>query len=144
MQADTARLSAVLTELELYQVQAYRHQDWCQHLVYQRGAYSNNLETSTCNLFPEVPQAFDDQALADFEALTQAMDQTGIDLVYITDLQYDAAGNLQGATFHLQQRPVRSAYVYAPGYTALPADILNEREHTPITADWYYRWEDWN
>jgi hypothetical protein len=144
MQADTAQLSAALPQLEQHQVQAYRHQDWCQNFVYQRGAFSNNIETSTCNLFQAHPQPFDNQAQADFETVTQVLTQTGVRLLYITDLEYDAAGRLQGATFHLQKRPIRSAYVYAPGYVALPADVPHEQEHIAINADWYYHWEDWN
>ncbi len=136
------QLSSSLRILERYQVKAYRDQSWCKNVVYARGQFSNNLEQTTCNLFAGQPVPFDTQAQADFDAISTQLSGTG--LLYITEAEYDEAGRLSYAQFHLDGRPIRSSYIYAPGYGVLPESLPNEMEYSPINEDWYYQWMDWN
>ena len=41
------RLAPAVAVMERYRVTAYRNQSWCENVVYQRGAFSNNTEQST-------------------------------------------------------------------------------------------------
>jgi hypothetical protein len=124
-------------------VEAFRNQDWCKNIVYKRGKFSKNSE-STCNLFDGTPSPFDAEAQKDFDSVAKAVSGTGVGLYFISDLRYSPDGKLIGAQFHLAGHPNRYSYVYSPGYGSLPADEPKEREHTRINSDWYYIWEDWN
>ena len=139
--SDIGRLPACFAELEKLQVTAYRNQDWCKNMVYNRGKFSPNTE-ATCNLFKGTPVPFDAQAQKDFDAVAQAVSRTQVALFFISDLEYRADGKLKKAVFHLAAG--RYSYVYFPGYGAPPPDIPRELKHTSLNPDWYYVWEDWN
>ena len=141
---DTEQLPKCFSILQKLRVEAYRNQDWCKNIVYQRGGFSKNKE-ATCNLgFRGTPLPFDGQAQKDFDAVASAIASTGVSLHFINHFRYAADGKLVGAEFHLAGGPNRYSYVYSPGYTSLPRDEPHERVHTRISKDWYYIWEDWN
>jgi hypothetical protein len=140
---DTDQLPKCFGVLQQLRVGAYRNQDWCKNIVYQRGKFSKNSE-SACNLFQGTPLPFDAQAQKDFDAVAAAIRSTGVSLNFIGDLTYSGDGKLVGAEFHLAGGPNRYSYVYSPGYNSLPSDQPKELEYTRISKDWYYVWEDWN
>lgn len=140
-QRDVDRLSASFSTLEQLQVKFYRNQDWCKNISYPRGSFSDNLESSTCNLFSGKPQPFDGQAQQDFEQVASAIAATNVKLLYILDIKYAADRTLIGAEFTL---PSGHEYVFAPAYKVLPESLPNEREYSPINENWYFIRNDWN
>lgn len=139
---DVSNLTQTFPVLEEYQVEAYRNQDWCKNIAYQRGKFSNTDRT-TCNLFQGDPSEFDTQAQADFDTVAAAIAKSRVKLYYISGFQYDAQEKLIRAEFHLSGDFNRYSYIYEPGYS-LPEDLAYERHHTAIDENWYFVWEDWN
>ena len=140
---DIEGLPRCFAVLERLQVHAYRNQDWCKNIWYQRGKFSHQTDPAdTCNLFREPPQPFDAKALEDFEWVTTAVAKTDVKLTYISDIVFDRQGRLTQAKFHLAAG--RYTYVFSPGYKELPEDMPREREHRRIDESWYFIWEDWN
>ena len=142
-ETDVANLPKCFPVLARLSVRAYRNQDWCKNIWYQRGKFSQQTDSAdSCNLFEGTPQPFDAQALQDFDSIARALTATGVRLYCLSDLRYGPDGTLAQAKFHLAGG--RYTYVYSPGYKALPEDIPEERKHARINADWFYVWEDWN
>jgi hypothetical protein len=141
-QQQSDRLFQALPVLRQLQVTDYRHQDWCKNLVYQRGKFSSNPQSTTCNyLFQGTPKAFDSQAEQDFQTVATAIANTGVNILWV-DTKYNPAGNVKQAEFRITDSPY--SYVYSPNYSKLPEDLPNERLHTAINKDWYFVTEDWN
>jgi hypothetical protein len=141
-QRDVKNLPKVFSTLQTLKVKAYRNQDWCKNIAYQRGLFSSNIETSACNLFDGKSIAMDDRAKQDFQTISNAMATTGVNIHFLS-AKYDRSNRLIGATFNLST-PCRCSYIYEPGYTQLPENFKGELEYTAINSDWYFLWEDWN
>jgi hypothetical protein len=141
-QRDVANLPKVFSTLETLQVKAYRNQDWCKNVAYQRGRFSSNLKASTCNLFDGVPISMDDRAKQDFQIVSSSMATTGVGINFLS-AKYDRSNRLIRAEFHLSTA-CRCSYVYQPRFDRLPANMQGEIEYTAINSDWYFVWEDWN
>lgn len=141
-QRDVANLPKVFSSLQALKVKDYRNQDWCKNIAYKRGAFSNNIMSTTCNLFDGKPIAMDEQAKQDFQTISDAMSTTGVGIHYLS-ASYDSADRLVGATFNLSTI-CRCSYVYHPRYDRLPENMQGEMEFTAINPDWYFVWEDWN
>jgi hypothetical protein len=141
-QRDAASLPKVFDTLQTLKVEAYRNQDWCKNVAYQRGKFSGNLKSTTCNLFDGTPQPMDSQATQDFQAIARSMATTGVSIHFLS-AQYDSSNHLTGAEFHLATL-CRCSYVYSPQYNHLPENMTGEMEFTAINSDWYFVWADWN
>ena len=140
-QIDVTNLSKVFGPLEVLKVEDYRNQDWCKNIAYQRGKFSENLESTTCNLFEGQPKPMDDRARQDFQVIARSVAATGVNIDFLS-AQYSPAHRLIRADFQLSGF-CRCSYVYSPRYH-LPQDLKGEMEFTAINADWYFVWEDWN
>src|SRR5262245_21899051 len=147
MARDVEKLQSAFPVLEELGVRGFRNQDWCRFIDYPRGAFTNLPDgdnSDTCNLFDGKGLAFDNAAKADFERVRGTLDQTGVHGDWVLNVTYDGAGQLKGAEFAVQGDAFdRWTYVYEPG-GAVPEDMPGEEEYTPINADWYFWWEDWN
>lgn len=136
-------LERVLPLLDELGVQEYRNQDWCRTLDYRGGAFSTNLESSTCNLFEETPVEFTEQGDRDFNAVRAALAGTGVRIRMVSRLpaidewkartEFNAIGGDFDSWY----------YVYESGY--VPHETI-EGEWVPtwIDADWFFVWMDWN
>ena len=148
MEESVSALPAAFPTLEHLRVRVFRNQDWCRNILYARGGFTTYNESTTCNLFgafePDLPiPEFDATADTDFDAVAEALDETDVNVVMLF-AEFGDEGQLTHARFHVESPGWdRWQYVYSPGYGQLD-DIPNEIEYTPIDADWYFRWEDWN
>lgn len=113
-QRDAASLPKVFDTLQTLEVEAYRNQDWCKNIAYQRGKFSSNLKATTCNLFDGTPQPMDAQATQNFQAIAHSMATTGVSIHFLS-AQYDVSHHLSGAEFHLATL-CRCSYVYSPQF----------------------------
>ena len=139
-----AALRRVFPILEELRVTDYRNQDWCKNLAYARGWFSSNLESSTCNLFNEVPIGFDSEAQADFRRVARALRDSGVSVDTVGPVQYDSAGRVARAHFFFAEGGYESeSYVFDPS-APLPEDSPGEATFTRIDQDWYLAVEDWN
>jgi hypothetical protein len=138
---DVANLPAIFQQLEKLEITAYRNQDWCKNIAYQRGKFSNNLQSTTCNLFKGQPQTMDPRAEQDFQEIALRLTAIGASIRYLS-AKYDGSNHLMEAEFHLDTL-CRCSYIYQPGYT-LPPNMSSEMEYTAIDPNWYFVWEDWN
>jgi hypothetical protein len=129
-----ANLPKVLNTLEKLKVRAYRNQDWCKNIAYQRGGFSDNLEATTCNLFNEKPQLMDKRAQQDFQTVARAMAETGVEINFLFG-KYDASNHLIGAEFDLSTL-CRCSYIYEPRYQAFPKN--SKGKYTAINSDWFF------
>jgi hypothetical protein len=125
---DVANLPTIFHQLEKLKITAYRNQDWCKNIAYQRGKFSNNLRSTTCNLFEGQPQTMDPRAEQDFQEISLRLTAIGASIRYLS-AKYDTL--------------CRCSYIYQPGYT-LPPNMGGEMEYTAINSNWYFVWEDWN
>jgi hypothetical protein len=139
-QRDVANLPKVFSTLQSLKVKAYRNQDWCKNVAYQRGNFSNNLKASTCNLFDGIPIGMDDKSRQDFQTISSAMATTGVNIHFLS-AKYDRSDRLIGAEFNLST-PCRCSYVYQPKFDRLPESMKGEMEYTAINSDWYFVWQD--
>jgi hypothetical protein len=139
---DVANLPKVFPILRTLKVKDYRNQDWCKNVAYQRGKFSSNLESTTCNLFDGTPKPMDQQTLRDFQAIANSMATTSVSIHFLS-AQYNSSNQLVKAEFHLATT-CRCSYVYIPQYKQLPENMTGEIEYTAINSDWYFVWEDWN
>lgn len=137
---DTAALSKVLPALEAKQVTRLRYQEGSRVLDYPRGFFA---EVADSDRTPRSSISFDATARSDLEALWESIEATGTGVFLVDEARYDGNGRLEYAEFHCSKGFVSQRYVYEPGYT-LPKDLSQERWHTAIDDDWYYRRDDWN
>jgi hypothetical protein len=147
-QRDVANLPKVFSVLRSLKVKHYRNLDWCKNISYQRGDYSTNLNSTTCNLFDGNLVVMDDRAKQDFQTIANALASTGVGISGFS-AYYDPADSSEE---RLRQRLVkadfdlsvcRCTYVYQPRYDRLPDDGLKGKlEFTKINADWYFIWKD--
>jgi len=142
------RLEPSLSTLEALRVTEYRNQDWCKNIGYSGGIFTDNNESSTCNLFgPDVEDedipAFTPEASQAFEEVASALSEKGVS-VRIISAHFDEEGALIAAAFTIEAGQ-RDGWVYAyqPGYEPLPEDIPTQTRYTPINADWYFIWDEW-
>ena len=140
---DTAALEQIFPVFEADQVTAFRYQDWCKVISYTRGSFANTPQSTCTYLATETPEVFDFAAEEDLARIWQEVKSTRSDVYVISNIQFDATGNLMYAEFDASSGFVRQRYVFGPKYT-LPEDFADERWHTSINADWYYIHEDWN
>jgi hypothetical protein len=144
MTRDVTNLTPVLLALEDLHAEAYRNQDWCRNISYSGGAFSNNSESSTCNLFDEPPADFTAAANTDFARIEDALNRSGVWVYAVRQIAYEN-GRMTHAEFDLVAAPWefdRWSYIYDPG-GPLPEGMENEEVYTRIDADWYFHWEDW-
>lgn len=135
---DVANLPKCFNALESLNIQAYRNQDWCKNIWYERGMFSDYTgEATTCNLFLGLPRPFDVQTQTDFMTVAEAIGTTEVRLHYISNTAYDSDRKLTHAEFHLAACPC--VYVYSPSYKDLPEDMPRE-VYSRINEDWYYIW----
>lgn len=141
-QTDIHTLAPLLPILEQYRVENFRDQEWCKNIVYQRGAFSSNLESSTCNLFNQPATPFDHQAQEDFALIEASLAQIGLS-IYIISAQYNQQGQLIEASFEKYCRVClstihpRSTYIYHPNHNVPEENIPNQIRTLPINQDWY-------
>jgi hypothetical protein len=133
-------LQVSLPTLRDLRVTAWRSQDWCRNIAYERGAFSETDSPTTCDLFGERPDLFDDQAERDFGKVSAAMDATGYEVWYV-NTSVGADGQVTQATFVLPcPRCEVLGFVYEPGYV-LEESYPPELRITAVDADWWY-WEE--
>ena len=84
--------SSVVHEVAAMRVTAYRNQDWCKNLQYERGTFSETDFPTTCNIFTAIPVPFDDQAKSDFEWVRSILSANGVAPTYF-ELDYAGATN---------------------------------------------------
>lgn len=127
--------------LEQYHVYAYRNQNWCKNMYYDRGAFSDNT-ASTCNLFMPTPQPFDVQATTDFDKIAQALSHTSVNII-TANVAFNSLGKVQDAQFTVHcylctcifcESP---KYIFMPQYENLPEGDPSEMWYTKINQDWY-------
>lgn len=138
--ADTLALAKVIPDLEAQQVATFRYQEKSQLLNYKRGFFG---EVDPKSQTPRSAVPFDSTARSDLESLWKAIQATDTDVFVVADARYDSSGRLAYAEFIGSKGFLSQRYVYHPGHT-LPPDLSNERWHTSIDANWYYRRDDWN
>ncbi|MCA9796161.1 MAG: hypothetical protein KC910_30345 [Candidatus Eremiobacteraeota bacterium] len=132
-------LEGLFPQLSSLQVTAYRNQDWCRNLAYQRGNFSQSTHPSTCNLFEGKVGPFDPKAQADFESIASAL---GGDRPRVLWLNIDyQEGKIRTAEFALDTSTTRESYLYTHD---TPEDLDGEIMHKPLGGHWYLRLEDWN
>ncbi|GMU53917.1 MAG: hypothetical protein AMXMBFR33_30630 [Candidatus Xenobia bacterium] len=139
--AQTARLRAVVSELETLQVTVFRDQDWCECFEYPGGRFMQSSHESTCGLFQGKARPFDQVARRDFERIATAVGKSRVSVLWITARYRNR--KLVEAQFSLGGWGRRS-FIYAPGYGTPPPDQGNEMRYTALDADWYQLDEDWN
>lgn len=140
---DTQALETIFPVLEADKITAFRYQDWCKVMGYQRGSYASSLQSTCVYILKADPVEFDAAALADLERVWKKVEATRTDVFLIQSVRFDASGRVAYGEFSYGKGFARNSYVYNPGYT-LPKDIPNERWHTAIDANWYQVTEDWN
>ena len=147
MSRDVQKLESTFPAFEELRVRGFRNQDWCRFIDYPRGAFTNlsaGDDSDTCNLFAGQGSAFDQKAIADFERVRRALDDSGVRGDWVLGIRYDASGRLTSAQFAVEGGLYdRWAYVYDPG-GALPENMEGEEMYTRVNDDWYFWWEDWN
>lgn len=145
MTREVHRLEQAFPLFEELRLRGFRNQDWCKFLDYPRGAFTNDKETSTCNLFDSPPKDFDDQAKADFARVEEALRQTGVRTDLVWWIEYDAGGRVTGAEFALDAGGfTRWSYVLDRGNTEPKENLEGESVYTRINDDWWFWWGDWN
>lgn len=138
--SDTAALEKVIPDLEAQLVTRFRYQEGSKALNYRRGQFA---EVANKSQTPRASVPFDSNARSDLESLWGAIRALNTGVFLIEEATYDTAGRLTLAEFRCSKGNVSQRYVYQPGYT-LPADMSNERWHTRIDDNWYYRRDDRN
>lgn len=145
MSQEVQRLEQAFPVFEELRLRGVRDQDWCKFLDYPNGAFTNDSEASTCNLFDGHPKPFDDAARADFARVADALRKTGVRTYLVWWIEYDDAGRMQSAEFDLAAGGSgRWSYIYDRGNTEPKEDIEGESVYTRINDDWWFWWEDWN
>ncbi len=101
-------------------VTAFRNQDWCWNLAYERGNFSfadDATDADTCNLFEGDGLPFDDQASRDFGSVADALRKTDLDVRLADYIEYDADGRVTAASFDLVGFGFSGdrRYIYDPG-----------------------------
>ncbi|MDB2673760.1 hypothetical protein N9Y81_02265 [Akkermansiaceae bacterium] len=137
---DTQSLEKLFPILETDQVTAFRYQDWCQVIQYNRGSFAHSTEGEPPRPATRGATDFDPKARADLESVRKQVESTGTGVFFIEEIKFDVSGRVQYGEFHCGDG---QRYIFDPGYT-LPADIPNERWHTKVDSDWYYVLESWN
>ncbi len=137
---DTAALTKIIPDLEAQLVTRFRYQDGSKALNYKHGQFAEVANTSQT---PRSSVAFNSSARSDLESLWGTIRAMNTGVFLIEEATYDTTGRLTYAEFRCSKGNVSQRYVYEPGYT-LPADMSNERLHTRIDNNWYYRRDDWN
>jgi len=140
---DTAALGNLFPGFEAEQVTAFRYQDWCQVIGYNRGMFSHSTEGNRPHPATRNAAAFDPTATADLERIWKSIEASDTGVYLISDVKFDPSGRVVYGEFDCSSGFVRQRYVFDPGYS-LPADLPNERWHTKVDSDWYYVLEDWN
>ncbi len=144
-QRDVANLSKVFSTLQTLKVEAYRNEDSCKNVAYQRGLFSSTLESSSCNRSDRVTIAMDDRAKQDFQTISSSMATTGVNIESL-DATYDRAGRLIRATFRARFRLstcYHCMYIYSPRYSGLELEgIEGKLKSTAINSDWYFDEDD--
>ncbi|HLY12910.1 MAG TPA: hypothetical protein VKR24_01065 [Candidatus Limnocylindrales bacterium] len=140
------QLEGVFPTLEQLKVAGFRNQDWCQFIDYPRGSFTNILDPdSTCNLFDGRPQSFDGTASADFQHVKEALDNSGVGLFMVWNIEYDTNGQITTAEFEVTAGDFdRFSYLYDRDNTISkepnPDTIVTDR----INDDWWFMSTDWN
>lgn len=140
---DTEALRDTFPYLESDKITAFRHQDWCKVLSYDRGSFTSTISQNCTYISASPPAPFDAEASADLEKIWKLVRSTDTGVYLISKVRYDAYGHVVFGEFDFSSDFVRRRYVFDPGYK-LPTDIPNERRHQIIDGDWYYIQEDWN
>lgn len=140
---DTASLKKLFPHLEAKEVSAFRYQDWCQVIGYNRGMFYHSTEGTAPHPATRDAKTFDPTARAHLEAIWKALEASDTGVFLISDIKFDPSGGVIHGEFDCSSGFVRQRYVFDPGYS-LPADLPNERWHTKVDSDWYYVLEDWN
>ena len=138
---DTAALTKVIPVLEAQLVTRFRYQDGSKVLEYKRGLFAELTGGNAQAPRSSIP--FDSSAKSDLESLWGTIHATKTNVFVISEASYDSTGRLAYAEFMCSKGFVSQRYVYHPGHT-LPNDLSNERWHTAIDENWYYRRDDWN
>lgn len=133
-------LQGTLPALVHSRVTAWRSQEWCRNIAYERGAFSETESPTTCNLFNERPEPFDRQAERDFAKVSAAIAATGFEVRFV-NASFGADGQVSEAVFFMPCAGCGAlGFVYEPGYVleeSSPPDL----RITPVDANWYY-WEE--
>jgi hypothetical protein len=140
---DTAALESIFPTLESDRVTGLRNQDWCQVLGYKRGMFCHSTQGNRPHPATRDAVAFDATARLDLERIWKTVNGSDVEILLISDIEFDASGHLKRGEFDCSEGFVRQRYVFHPGYT-LPADMPNQQWHTRVDSDWYYVLEDWN
>lgn len=138
-QRDVANLPKVFSTLQTLKVEAYRNEDSCKNVAYQRGLFSSTLESSYCNPSDRVTIAMDDRAKQDFQTISSSMATTGVNIKSLS-ATYDRSGRLIDARFRLSTC-YYCMYTYYPRYSRLE-NIEGKLKFTAINSDWFFEEDD--
>jgi hypothetical protein len=137
---DVAALAAVLPLIDELGVSEWRDDDWCRDFVYDRGHFMTSDEPDDCNPMGGPPEPFNANAQADFDRVAAAFRDAHVPIREIYRPPVDPGTtdfDLRAGSFD------GFSYVHDPGYPP-QENIENEWVATPIDANWYFVWEDWN
>jgi len=130
----TARLQALIPQLENLKLRHYYWATGGRLLEYSRGLYADPQSAWSRALRS---QPFDAVAERDYQRLVQLLKNGRVVVMGITHQQRCWEFQIDRGGFF------RISYLYEPGYS-LPADQGRERRYQAIDRNWYWLDEDWN